>query len=123
MVFKSRFAGLQGLFSSCFHSTLATYSTNETLLKIKTFAIFQNKYDKVKKITLFQRKCNKVKKVLNYYLSQGRLILTFFFFLMAVLGLHCCAWAFSSCSEWGLLLVAVHGLLIAVASPVGEHGL
>ena len=26
---------------------------------------------------------------------------------MAVLGLHCCAWAFSSCSEQGLLFVAV----------------
>ena len=30
---------------------------------------------------------------------------------------------FSSCGEWGLLLVAVHGLLIAVASLVAEHGL
>ena len=29
--------------------------------------------------------------------------------------------AFSSCSEWELLFVAVHGLLIAVASLV-EHG-
>ena len=42
---------------------------------------------------------------------------------MAVLALHCCAWAFSSCSDWGLLFVAVRGLLIAVASPVVEHGL
>ena len=30
--------------------------------------------------------------------------------------LHCCTWAFSSCGEWGLLFVAVCGLLIAVAS-------
>ena len=30
---------------------------------------------------------------------------------------------FSSCSEWGLLFVAVRGLLIAVASLVAEHGL
>ena len=42
---------------------------------------------------------------------------------MAVLGLRCCARAFSSCSEWGLLFVAVHGLLIAVPSLVVEHGL
>ena len=28
----------------------------------------------------------------------------------------------SSCGEWGLLFVAVRGLLIAVASPVAEHG-
>ena len=33
------------------------------------------------------------------------------------------AWAFSSCSEWGLLFFAVCGLLIAVASLVVEHGL
>uniref|UniRef100_A0A8C9BYV8 NAD(P)H dehydrogenase [quinone] 1 n=1 Tax=Phocoena sinus TaxID=42100 RepID=A0A8C9BYV8_PHOSS len=42
----------------------------------------------------------------------------FFFFklliylFMAALGLHCCMWAFSSCSEWGLFFVAVHGLLM-----------
>ena len=35
---------------------------------------------------------------------------------MAALGLHCWARAFSSCGEWGLLFVAVCGLLIAVAS-------
>ena len=28
---------------------------------------------------------------------------------------------FSSCGEWGLLFIAVHGLLIAVASLVAEH--
>ena len=32
-------------------------------------------------------------------------------------------WAFSSCVERGLLFVAVHGLLIVVASLVAEHGL
>ena len=42
---------------------------------------------------------------------------------MAALGLCCCAWAFSSCGEWGLLFVAVHGLLIVVASLAAEHGL
>ena len=35
---------------------------------------------------------------------------------MALLSLHCCARASSSCGERGLLFVAVHGLLIAVAS-------
>ena len=29
----------------------------------------------------------------------------------------------SSCSKWGLLFIAVHGLLTAVASLVAEHGL
>ena len=42
---------------------------------------------------------------------------------MAALGLHCCAWAFSNCGEWGLLFVVVCRLLIAVASLVLEHGL
>ena len=42
---------------------------------------------------------------------------------MAVLGLHCCAWAFSSCGKRGLLFVAVYGLLIVVASLAEEHGL
>ena len=42
---------------------------------------------------------------------------------MTALGLHCCMWAFSSCSEQGLLFVMVRGLLIAVASLVAEHGL
>ena len=42
---------------------------------------------------------------------------------MAALSLHCCMQAFSSCSEWGLLFIAVHGLLTAVASLVAEHRL
>ena len=50
------------------------------------------------------------------------LVLLFFFFFfnyfiylfLAALGLHC---------ERGLLFLAVHGLLIAVASLVAEHGL
>ena len=40
-----------------------------------------------------------------------------------MLGLRCCVRALSSCSEWGLLLVAVRGPLIAVTSLVAEHGL
>ena len=39
------------------------------------------------------------------------------------MGLHCCARAFSSRGERRLLFVAVHGLLIAVASLVVEHRL
>ena len=56
----------------------------------------------------------------------------FFFFLkvfkkiylfLAALSLCCCAGAFSSCGERGLLFLAVHVLLITVASLVAEHGL
>ena len=39
----------------------------------------------------------------------------FIYLFLAVLGLRCCTWAFSSCGEQGLLLVAVCGLLIVVA--------
>ena len=47
----------------------------------------------------------------------------FIYLFLAALGLRCCAWAFSSCSEQGLLFIVVCGLLIAVASLVAEHGL
>ena len=47
----------------------------------------------------------------------------YLFLFLSVLGLHCCVQAFSSCGERGLLCVAVHGCLIAVASLVAEHGL
>ena len=58
--------------------------------------------------------------------AQTRLktfVLNTFFFFLAVLGLRCCAQAFSSCGEQGLLFIAVRGLLIAVASLVAEHWL
>ena len=45
-----------------------------------------------------------------------------FILFLAVLGLRCCTWAFSSFRERGLLFVVVHGLLIVVASLVAEHG-
>ena len=40
----------------------------------------------------------------------------FIYLFLAALGLRCCVRAFCSCSEWGPLLIAVHRLLIAVAS-------
>ena len=46
----------------------------------------------------------------------------FIYLFLAALGLHCCSQAFSSCSEWGLLFIAVRRLLIVVTSPVAEHG-
>ena len=52
-----------------------------------------------------------------------KLISLFIYLFLAALGLHCCTWAFSSCGEPGLLLVAVHGLPIFVASLVAEHRL
>ena len=44
-------------------------------------------------------------------------LINFFICLfLAALGLHCCARAFSSCGEQGLLFIVVCGPLIAVAS-------
>ena len=51
------------------------------------------------------------------------LIIYFIYLFLAALGFCCCAWAFSSCGERGLLFIEVRGLLIAVASLVVEHGL
>ena len=47
----------------------------------------------------------------------------YLFLFLAVLGLRSCEQAFSSCGEWGLLFVAVCGLLVVVSSLVAEHGL
>ena len=47
----------------------------------------------------------------------------FIYLFLVSLGLRCCARAFSSCGERGLLFVVVCGFLIAVASLVEEHGL
>ena len=60
----------------------------------------------------------------NFFFNLFYFIYLFIYFLfLAVLGLHCCAWAFSSCGERGLLFVAVRRLLIVVASLIVEHGL
>ena len=40
---------------------------------------------------------------------------------MAVLGLHC--WAGFIAGKWGLLSIAVHGLLTVVAALIAGHGL
>ena len=64
-------------------------------------------------------------------LKMTQALYAFFFFLfnkfihlfLAALGLRCCAQAFSSCGERGLLSVAVRGLLTAAASLVAEHRL
>ena len=53
-------------------------------------------------------------------------IYLFIFFIFKNFCLHwvfVAAQAFSSCSEQGLLFVAVHGLLTVVASLAVEHGL
>ena len=62
---------------------------------------------------------------LRRYVDLFIIFKDFFLYLIwgAVVGLHCCARAFSSCSEWGLLFVLVCGLLIVVASLTVEDRL
>ena len=50
-------------------------------------------------------------------------IYLFIYLFMAALGLRCCVWAFSSCSERGLLFIVVRRLLTAVASRFGARAL
>ena len=64
-----------------------------------------------------------------YYLSLffffffKEFIYYLFIYLLAALGLRCCAWAFSRCGGQGLPFIAVRRLLIAVASLAVEHRL
>ena len=62
--------------------------------------------------------------LIDFFLEQFFLKINLFVYLfLAALGLRCCTQAFSSCSQRGLLFVAVRRLLIAVASLVVEHRL
>ena len=54
-----------------------------------------------------------------FFFKQGH---RFIYLFLAALGLRCCVQAFSSCGERGLLFVAVHGILLVVASLVVERG-
>ena len=62
-------------------------------------------------------------ELLHFFQFFKKFIYLFIYLFLAVLGLGCCAQAFSICGEQGLLFMAVCRLLIAVASLVAEHGL
>lgn len=57
-----------------------------------------------------------------FFLNLRFYSFTYFNFL-AVVSLHCCTCAFSSCSRQGLLFVVVPGLFTAVVSLVVKHRL
>ena len=74
------------------------------------------------------------RQILNHCATREAQFPHFFFFLniylsLAALGLHCCAWAFSSCREqWLLLLWSTGSVVVAhglqnVGSVVVVHGL
>ena len=61
---------------------------------------------------------------LIFYFCFFKLFIYLFIYLfMAVLGLRFCARAFSSCSKWGPLFIALRGPPIIAASLVAEHRL
>ena len=70
----------------------------------------------------YTRTCTKVYTQL-FTSALFFLFVCFIYLFLAVLGLRCCVRALSSCSQRGLLFLAVHMLLIAVASLVAEHRL
>ena len=80
--------------------------------------LYDNNVDESQKKVLCERRQSQ-----EYILYCYFLINLFICLFLAVLGLCCCTWAFSSCGKQGLLFVVVQGLLIAVASLVAEHGL
>ena len=53
--------------------------------------------------------CTCLSLVMQIFFKFLKLIYLLF---LAALGLHGCAWAFSSCGEWELIFVVVHKLLI-----------
>ena len=59
----------------------------------------------------------------SHFFVFNKFIYLFIYLFLAALGLCCCAWAFLSSGEQGLLFVVVHGLLTVLASLVVEHGL
>ena len=72
-------------------------------------------------IRIFSRKIWYLFFLISFFIIN--LFLLFIYLFLAALGLCCCAWVFSSCGEWGLLLVVLCRLLIVVACLVAEHGL
>ena len=71
-------------------------------------------HNNVKEFSLLQKLGN-----FSFFLIKKKCI----YLSLAELGLHCCVRAFSSCGKRWLLFIAVHGLLIVVASLVLQHGL
>ena len=59
----------------------------------------------------------------NIHLCINHFLNNFTDLFLAALGLRCYVRAFSSCGEWRLLCVAVHGLLFAAVSLAEEHRL
>ena len=51
------------------------------------------------------------------------IFLNLLIYMLAMVGLHCCTWAFCSCGKWGPLFVELCGLFTTVAYFIVEHRL
>ena len=61
--------------------------------------------------------------VLFFFFFFFKFLFIYFYLFLAVLGLHFCVRAFSSCGKWGSLFITVRGPLTIAASLVAEHRL
>ena len=106
-----------------------SYNKHRTAPTIKNYLVLNVNYTEVKKLPKTKgcsdlpNKALKASKGPDYFLFKKFIYLFYFYLFLATSGVCCCTQAFTSCGERGLLFVAVHGLLIVVASLVAEHGL
>ena len=95
--------------SSCFERWLASGSQNFVLMKMCLCML--HKHPRMSTSSSF-----------FFFKANHWVFLVFLSFFMALLGLRFCVRAFSSCSKWGPLFIAVRGPLTIVASLVAEQG-
>ena len=74
-------------------------------------------------LTLFLNLIVQCQKKFFFFKGNFKFIYLFIYPFLAVLDLHLCTRAFSSCGEQGPLLIAVRGPLTVAASLVAEHRL
>ena len=89
-----------------------------------SYIVFVFSYDNfvissIKSIFFLLKKSIKISSIKS--IKVDRSSLWHFILFFGWLGLPCCTGAFSSCHEWGLLSVAVRGLLTAVAPRCGAR--
>ena len=80
------------------------------------FVLFMVSFDVLKLLSF-------IRSHLFIFFFLINLFIYLLFLFLAVLGLHFCARAFSSCGEWGPLFIMVRGPLTVAASPLAEHRL
>ena len=73
--------------------------------------------------TLWLTQCYKCFLLCCIFLKVFVFFFNLLIYMLAMVGLHCCTQAFSSCGKWGPLFVELCGLFTAVAYLIVEHRL